>query len=63
MTDKLLYINIVAQRLSCSRSWVYELIKRKELEAVKLGQTCLRVPESSIEAFIKRHTVEAEYFE
>jgi len=56
LNEKLLFVNNVAERLNCSRSYVYELIKEGVLPAVKNGH--IKVKESSIEHFIKSHTTE-----
>lgn len=44
---------VLAGRLSCTRQSVYKLIKRGELDAVRLVGG-LRVPESSVLAYISR---------
>lgn len=42
-----------ARRLGVGRSSVYELIKTKQLEVVKLGRST-RIPVDSIEGLVKR---------
>lgn len=42
-----------ARRLGVGRSSVYELIRTKQLEVVKLGRST-RIPIDSVEALVKR---------
>lgn len=51
MPDRLLTPKQVAQELNVSIWVVYRLVKRGDLVAIKVGRL-LRVPESSLEAFI-----------
>lgn len=51
--DRLLSPEEAAQRLSCRRTFVFELIKRGDLRSVKLGKL-RRVPESAVVDFIAR---------
>jgi excisionase family DNA binding protein len=65
--DRLLTVAEVAERLQCSRSYVYMLMKRRalgyvEMPAAKRSGTGLlgrRIRESVLEAFIDSQTVEA----
>lgn len=45
----------VAERLKIDRESVYALVKRRELDAMKLGPRTLRVTEASLAAFIESH--------
>lgn len=63
MNEKLLLVNVAAQRLNCSRSYVYELIKDGELKAIR-RKSYLRVYETSVDEFLKRRALDPEsYFE
>jgi excisionase family DNA binding protein len=48
-----------ARRLDVSRATVERLIKRGELDSLKIGQL-RRIPETSLAAFIARHLDAAE---
>lgn len=54
--EKLLYIHSVANRLCCSKKFVYELIAKKELKTIRLGSQ-LRVYENSINDFLAKNIV------
>ena len=59
MKDKLLYIANVAERLTCSRRYVYTLIQNGGLKAVRIGvKNGLRVVESSLLEFISSRQVD-----
>ena len=61
-TDKLLYVNSVAEALACSRSWVYELLKNRELLGVRKG-SYIRIYESSLRDFLERNKLDPDdYF-
>jgi len=51
MPDRLLSPKRVAEELNVSIWTVYRLIKRGDLVAIRVGRL-LRIPESSLEAFI-----------
>jgi len=53
-----LQVRKVAQYLDCSKNHVYDLVYHGELQAFKHGQT-MRVSVESLEAFVKRHRIEA----
>ena len=53
--DKLLRVSQVADRLNASKSQVYWLINVGELDLIKIGATKgYRVPESSVERYVKQ---------
>lgn len=49
--DRLLNTGEVAERLSVSKVWLYELISRGEIRSVKLGRRRL-IRESDLSAYI-----------
>ncbi len=51
----LLTVRKVVERLDCSRSFVYLLIKKGDLKHVRLGDVKgLRVTEKSVERYLRR---------
>ena len=56
---RLLTIRQVCDRLQCGRTYVYALLERRTLRAVKLGRL-RRVPLSELEDFIARRVAAAE---
>lgn len=53
-SDPLLKAEQVAERLSCSKPQVYQLIRRGILPAVRI-ETMVRVRNSDLESFIDKH--------
>lgn len=51
---QLLPVKTVAHTLSCSIKHVRDLIREKELPAVKLGYRTVRVRQSDLDAYIRR---------
>lgn len=51
MTDSLLTIKQVAERLAIGRTTVYDLIARRELKTIKIGRA-RRIPERALEQWI-----------
>lgn len=52
---KLLTVLRVSEMLECSKSFVYNLIKLKELAYVRLGSVKgMRVPEKSVRLYIRK---------
>jgi len=61
--DKLLYVSRVSDWLSCSRQYVYTLIREGRLRAVRRG-SYLRVFQSSVEEFLSKNELDPEeYYE
>lgn len=61
--DKYLKVQSVAETLSCTDGYVYELIQAGALTAVKIGDRALRVSEQSLQAFLAARVVNPEdYF-
>ena len=56
---RLLTIGQVCDRLQCGRTYVYALLERRALRAVKLGRL-RRIPLSELEDFIARRVAAAE---
>jgi len=50
----------VAEILDCSRGFVYGLIRRKELEAIRLGVRGLRVEKKSLEEYLTKSNIKSE---
>jgi excisionase family DNA binding protein len=57
--DNLFNINTAAARLDCHAETVRRLIRRGELQAVKVGSKW-RVSETALVAYLSAHTVNAE---
>ncbi len=55
-TERLLYVRTAAERLCCSKKYIYELIQDGQLEAYRIGAH-LRVVEASIDEFLKKRKV------
>ncbi len=49
--EKMLRVNVAAQRLGLSPRWVRELVRRGDLAAIRRGERQTRIRESSVEAF------------
>lgn len=58
--EKLLYVRTVADRLCCSKKYVYELIQSGHLEAYRLGSH-LRVIEKSLDDYLEKRKVVISY--
>lgn len=56
-SKKYLQVSVVANRLSCSRDFVYELIKNGKLKAINLKARAWRISEESYNDFIKKAEV------
>ena len=50
---RLLFVSTVAQRLNCSKQYVYTLIETGKLKAIRLGPRGLRVSEDALFEFVK----------
>jgi excisionase family DNA binding protein len=59
MTRMLLDVREVGEALGCGKTYVYELIGRGELRAIKLGRLT-RVPLSAIEEFVNRKVIDSD---
>jgi len=61
--DKYISVQSVAETLSCTDRYVYELIQSGEITAVKIGERALRISERSLQAFITARIVNPDdYF-
>lgn len=60
MTVWLLTIRDVGERLQCSKAYVYVLLQRGELRALKLGRLT-RIPVEAVEEFIAQKVESATY--
>lgn len=62
-TNRMLNVQHVAKRLSCSNNTVYSLIQDGSLKAIRIGKRALRVMESSLIKFIDSREINPEdYF-
>lgn len=52
-TPLLLTPEVAAERLSCGRTKIYELIRAGELESVKVGRL-RRIPEDALAAYVTK---------
>ncbi len=57
MDELLLSIDEAARRLSCGRSYLYELIRRGEIVSVKLGRS-RRVPVQALQDYAQARIAE-----
>lgn len=55
--ERYYYVGRVAEKLECSKRHVYNLINSGQLKAIKIGSRALRIPESSLNAFISNREV------
>jgi excisionase family DNA binding protein len=53
---RLLFVHTVAERLNCSKRYVYTLIETGRLEAIRLGPRGLRVSEAALGEFLENST-------
>jgi excisionase family DNA binding protein len=53
VSEKLLTVRQVAERLQLSRTWTFRLISSGALPSLKLGPRSRRVRESDLDAFIR----------
>ena len=61
--DKFLKVQNVAETLSCTDGYVYELVQAGALTAIKLGERALRISEQSLQAFLAARVVNPDdYF-
>lgn len=61
--DRFLSVQRVAEILSCTDRYVYDLIQAGSITAIKLGDRALRISEKSLKAFISTRTVNPDdYF-
>ena len=61
MTDRYLPVHHVAKILSCSRSYVYELINRNLIRCIKIGDRGgVRISEQSLCSFIDSRQIDPE---
>jgi excisionase family DNA binding protein len=51
-----LTVREVADKLGCTTKFVYNLIERGELAAIKYGQRFIRIPPASLDTFRSAHT-------
>ncbi len=58
--ERLIYVSKAAEKLNCSAQHVYNLINDGHLKAVKIGSRSLRIPESSLKAFIEDREVDSQ---
>ncbi len=58
--ERYLYVVRVAGELKCSKRHVYRLINSGALKAVKIGNRALRIPESSLNAFISDREIDPQ---
>jgi len=49
----LLFVHTVAERLNCSKQYVYNLIENGRLQIIRLGPRGIRVSEFELEEFIR----------
>lgn len=56
--DELLSVEEAARRISCGRSHLYELLRRGEIESVRLGRS-RRIPVVALQRFVQER-IEAE---
>ena len=63
MAPRFLLLADVAEILNISVSQVYELVRRKDLRAIKIGGRCQwRVEANELEAYIERAYADADRF-
>lgn len=62
VADKYLTIQSVAETLSCTDNYVYELIRVGSLTAVKIGERALRVSERSLQNFLAARVVNPDNY-
>jgi excisionase family DNA binding protein len=61
--DKYLTVQSVAETLSCTTKYIYELIQAGSLKAIKIGERGLRISEKSLQEFIAVRVINPEdYF-
>ena len=60
--DKYLTVQSVAETLSCTDRYVYELIQAGSLTAVKIGERALRISEQSLQTFLAARIVNPEEY-
>ena len=53
MNEILLTVEEAARRLHVSRTVVFELLRRNELESIRIGR-CRRVPVQALDAYVQR---------
>lgn len=53
MSEKLLTVRQVSERLQLSRTWTWQLITSGQLRSLKLGPRSRRVREADLDAFIR----------
>jgi excisionase family DNA binding protein len=51
----------VAKFLDCSRDYVYDLVKAGQLEGIKIGSQGLRISQDSLEDFVEKNKLPAEF--
>jgi len=52
-SNRLLKVTEVADYLNCTTTWVYLLVKQGKLKTVKVGSRAVRIPQDSLDAYIK----------
>ena len=61
--SRLMQIRTVAAELDCSREQIYLMIRRGQLEAVRLGPRGLRITRDSLDKYLADHRVDPEELE
>ncbi|MEW6613927.1 MAG: helix-turn-helix domain-containing protein [Thermodesulfobacteriota bacterium] len=59
-SNRFLYVYTVAKTLACSPGLVYQLVKRGELDAIKVGKRGIRISRNSLELYIERNLLRTE---
>lgn len=60
-SKKRLRVQEAARHLECSRSWVYVLINKGELEAIRIGsRRGIQITRQSVEAYLAAKTITGE---
>jgi len=57
-SNRLLKVKEVADYLNCTTTWVYLLVKQGKLKTVKVGSRAVRIPQDSLDAYIKGQGVQ-----
>jgi len=52
-SNRLLKVKEVADYLNCTTTWVYLLVKQGKLKTVKVGSRAVRIPQESLDAYLK----------
>ncbi len=49
----------VAEYLDCTRECVYDLVRRGQLEAVRLGPRAMRISEISVQGYLEKMRIQS----